>query len=76
MSNTPEEIIAAEGAESGSVEEINDVSTEDIAAAEDALSYSDANDDADAREEAIELDNETVDDLVNESQEVSNEGID
>jgi N utilization substance protein A len=75
MSETPEEIIAAEGAETGSVEEVNDVSTEDIAAAEDRLSDNDANDDSDAREAAIELDNETVDDLVNESQEVSSEGV-
>jgi N utilization substance protein A len=76
MSHTPEEIIAAEGAETGSVEEVNDISTEEIAEAENVLSDNDANDDADAREAAIELDNETLDDLVNESQEVSNEGID
>jgi N utilization substance protein A len=37
---------------------------------------SDALSDADAREEAIELDNDAVDSLVNESQEVSDEGID
>ncbi len=76
MSHTPEEIIAAEGAETGSVEEIDTVSTEDIAEVENILSDNDANDDADAREAAIELDNQSVDDLVNESQEVSNEGID
>jgi N utilization substance protein A len=52
------------------------VSTEDIADAEEAGSLSDADSDADAREEAIELDNDAVDSLVNESQEVSSEGID
>jgi N utilization substance protein A len=76
MSHTPEEIIAAEAAQAGSVEEINNVSTEEIAEVENVLSDNDANDDADAREAAIELDNQSVDDLVNQSQEVSNEGID
>jgi N utilization substance protein A len=76
MSHTPEEIIASEAAETGSVQEIDTVSTEDIAEIENILSDNDANDDADAREAAIELDNQSVDDLVNESQEVSNEGID
>jgi len=76
MTETPEEIIAAEATSAGSAEEINEVSTEDIAAAEDELSLSDANDDNDAREEGIELDNETVDDLVDLAQEVSDEGID
>ena len=37
---------------------------------------SDALSDADAREEAIELENDAVDSLVNESQEVSDEGVD
>jgi N utilization substance protein A len=76
MSHTPEEIIAAEGAESGSVEEINALSTEDIAAAEDALSDDDANDASDAREAGIELDNDTIDELVDQAQENSSEGID
>jgi len=76
MTNTPEEIIAAEGAEAGSVEEINDFSTEDIASAEDALSDIDANDASDAREAGIELDNDTVDELVDQAQESSSEGID
>jgi transcription termination/antitermination protein NusA len=76
MTDTPEEIIAEQATGAGSAEEINGFSTEDIAAAEDALSLSDANDDNDAREEAIELDNDTVDELVDQAQEVSDEGID
>jgi N utilization substance protein A len=76
MSHSPEEILAAEAAESGSAEEVNDFSTEDIAAAEDAQSDIDANDDADAREASIELDNDTLDTLVDQAQEVSDEGID
>ena len=43
---------------------------------EDAESDIDAFSEADAREERIELDNDTVDSLVNDSQEVSDEGID
>jgi transcription termination/antitermination protein NusA len=76
MTNTPEEILAAEAADAGSAEEISEFSTEDIAAAEDAFSLSDANDDNDAREAGIELDNDTVDELVDQAQEVSDEGID
>jgi N utilization substance protein A len=76
MTLTPEEILAAEAESAGGVRELGDLSTEDIAEAEDALSESDANDAADAREEAIELDNDTVDTLVDEAQEVSDEGID
>jgi transcription termination/antitermination protein NusA len=73
---TPEEILAEEAGESGEVAEVRDVSTEELADAEDADSASDANSDADAREEKIELDNDAVDTLVDESQEVSDEGID
>jgi N utilization substance protein A len=76
MSHSPEEILAAEAAESGSAEEISDFSSEDIAAAEDAQSDIDANDAADAREASIELDNDTLDTLVDQAQEVSDEGID
>ena len=72
-SKTPEEILAAE-AGVGEAEEVSDVSSEDIAAAQD--SASDALSDADAREEQIALDNDAVDSLVEESQEVSDEGID
>jgi N utilization substance protein A len=76
MSHTPEEIIADQAALSGSAEEIDTFSTEDIAAAEDALSDFDANDASDAREAGIELDNDTVDELVDQAQENSEEGID
>jgi N utilization substance protein A len=75
MEKTPEAILAEE-AGSGKAQEVGDVSTEDIETAEDAGSDSDAFSDADAREEKIELDNDSVDSLVNESQEVSDEGID
>jgi len=75
MTKTPEEILS-EQAEFAEAQELNGVSTEDIADAEERASASDANDDADRREETIELDNDTVDTLVAESQEVSDEGID
>jgi N utilization substance protein A len=73
---TPEEILAAEGRSSGKVKEVRDKSVEEIEASEDEESESDALSDADAREEKIELDNDSVDNLVNESQEVSDEGAD
>ena len=76
MTNTPEEIIAAQAAESGSAEEIDEFSTEDIADAEDILSDNDANDANDAREAGIEMDNDTIDELVDQAQETSDEGID
>ena len=76
MTNTPEEILAGQAADVGSAEEVSEFSTEDIAEAEDALSANDANDDNDAREAGIELDNDTVDELVDQAQEVSDEGID
>jgi N utilization substance protein A len=76
MSNTPEEILANQAAEAGSAEEVDTFSTEDIAAAEDALSDFDANDAADAREAGIEMDNDTIDELVDQAQEHSEEGID
>jgi N utilization substance protein A len=72
---TPEEILKAEASEAGDAEEVSDVSVEEIADAEEAASLSDADSDADAREEAIELQNDAVDSLVNESQEVSDEGV-
>jgi N utilization substance protein A len=75
MEKTPEEILAAE-AGTGQAHETHAVSTEDIVDEEEANSVSDAFSDADAREEAIELDNDAVDTLVDESQDVSNEGID
>ncbi len=76
MAKTPEEILAAQAAESGEVEEVTDFSTEDIAEAEDRLSSNDANDEADAREAGIELDNDTLDTLVAETGEISDETID
>jgi N utilization substance protein A len=76
MTNTPEEILAGQAADAGSAEEVNEFSTEDIAEAEDESSDIDANDDNDAREAGIELDNDTVDELVEQAQEVSDEGID
>lgn len=75
MTPTPEAILAAEGAAGETLEEVDTISTDDIVEFEAALSASDANDDADRREEAIELDNDTIDSLVNESQEVSDETI-
>jgi N utilization substance protein A len=73
VNRTPEEILAG-AAETGTAEEVDDTSSEEIAEAEDVAS--DAFTDADAREEQIESDNDSVDSLVNESQEVSDEGID
>ncbi len=76
MTNTPEEILAEQAADGGSAEEVSAFSTEDIAEAEDESSDIDANDENDAREAGIELDNDTVDELVDQAQEVSDEGID
>jgi Transcription elongation factor len=75
MEKTPEEILAGE-AGNGRAQEVGGLSTEDIEAAEERDSDSDAFSDADAREERIELNNDTVDTLVDEAQEVSDEGID
>jgi N utilization substance protein A len=73
---TPEEILAAEAGSAGKAKETREVSTEAIVDAEETDSASDAVSDADAREEKIELENDAVDSLVNESQEVSDEGVD
>jgi N utilization substance protein A len=72
---TPEEILA-EQAGSGSAHEVANLSTEDIAAIEELNSANDGFSDADNREAAIELANDAVDELANQSQEVSEEGID
>ena len=64
---------AMDGAPTG--EEVRDLSTEAIAQAEDTESESDAVSEADAREETIESKNDAVDTLVDESQEVSDEGV-
>ncbi len=76
MTRTPEEILAEQAAEAGGVTEVNEFSTEDIAAAEDAMSRLDANDAADARESEIELNNDSMDELVEQAQNFSDEGID
>ena len=76
VDRTPEELLASDAAEFGEAQELNGISTEDLAEAEERASLSDANDDADAREERIETDNDTIDTLVDQAQEVSDEGID
>ena len=76
MAKTPEEILAEAAALGEPPVYVDDLSTEDLAAAEDEESASDANDDADRREEGIEMDNDTVDTLVADSEEVSTETID
>jgi len=77
MEKTPEAILAEEaGVGATRAKEINELSTEDIAEIEDEASDMDAYSDADAREAKIELTNDTVDTLVNDSQEFSDEGID
>ena len=76
MEKTPEAILAEEvGAGETRAKEINEVSAEDIRDFEDEASEIDAYSDADAREAKIELTNDTVDTLVNDSQEFSDEGI-
>src|ERR1700738_3731753 len=75
MEKTPEAILAEE-AGIGRAKEINTLSTEDIANREEAESTSDAFSENDAREERIEQNNDAVDRLGNDSQEVSDEGID
>jgi N utilization substance protein A len=72
---TPEEILDANAGEAGEVEEVRGLSAESIADKEEAESASDAVSEADAREETIEAANDAVDSLVNESQEVSDEGV-
>ena len=76
MSKTPEEIIAEAAALGEPPTEATDVSSEDMAEREDIDSLSDANDDADRREEAIEMDNDTIDTLVDQSEDISTETID
>ena len=76
MTDTPEEILAGQAADAGAAQEVSEFSTEDVAEVEDELSAIDANDENDARVANIELDNDTVDELVEQAQEVSDEGID
>ena len=73
---TPEEILAAQAAEAGGVEEVDELSAEDLAALEESRADADGFSDNDDRESGIEMDNDTVDTLVAESEEVSDEGID
>jgi transcription termination/antitermination protein NusA len=75
LEKTPEAILAGESG-IGRAKEVKDISSEDIAELEDESSAIDAFSENDAREEQIELDNDTVDTLVNDSQEFSDEGID
>ena len=69
LSLTPEEILAieAESASNGAQEVHRLFQRRHRGAAGGACLDSDANDEADAREEAIELDNDTIDSLRNES---------
>ena len=73
--DTPEEIFAKQ-AGSGEASEIETLSAEDLAALEDINSANDGFSDADNREAGIELNNDAIDEMVAESQEVSDEGID
>ena len=72
---TPVAVLAEDPGKSVA-EEAELVSAGDIEAAEEANSASDAVSEADAREEQIELNNDAVDTLVEESQEHSNDGPD
>jgi len=76
MAKTPEELIAQDGSAVGDVEEVRDLSAEEIADAEEAQSSTDAFTDADAREEAIESGNDATDQLVDASEDLSEEGPD
>ena len=76
MAKTPEELIAADGNAVGDVEEVRDVSTEEIADSEETQSATDAYTDADARVEAIELNNDATDQLVDAAEDLSEEGPD
>ena len=73
--DTPEEIFAKQ-AGTGEAQEIETLSAEDLAALEDINSANDGYSDADNREAGIEMDNDAVDELVDQAQEVSDEGID
>ncbi len=74
--STPEQLLAQQVGDAGSAREVSDFSTEDIADAENRISEMDANDAGDAREADIEMNNEIVDQLVDQAQEVSDEGPD
>jgi N utilization substance protein A len=73
MDKAIEAIIAQEAGDVGA----EDGFTEDeLIEREDEESQSDAYTDADEREERIEMENDVIDTLVDESQDVSREGID
>ncbi|MBB5055836.1 N utilization substance protein A [Granulicella aggregans] len=72
---TPEAVLA-EQLGTGEVEEVATLSSEELAEIEDLNSANDGYSDADNREALIELENDATDELVNQSQEVSEEGID
>src|SRR5882724_508662 len=76
MAKTPEEILGAQNAGGGNVPVEVEESVEDIQAREERYSELDGFTDGDVREAGIEQDNQAVDDLVAESQEVSDETID
>jgi transcription termination/antitermination protein NusA len=76
MAKTPEQLLAEDASAVGEAEEVQNISAEDIAHAEETQSATDAFSDADARMEAIELGNDATDQLVAESQEVSDETVD
>ena len=73
--DTPEEIFAKQ-AGLGEASEVETLSAEDLAALEDITSANDGYSDADNREAGIEMNNDAIDEMVAESQEVSDEGID
>lgn len=73
MDREIEEIIARE-AGYGRVSNYSERSEDELVEEEEFRS--DAYSDADAREEMIELENDTIDTLVNDSQDASTEGID
>ncbi len=76
MSRTPEEIIAERGTDGIEPLEVEE-SADELIAREDAESQMDGfGSDADLREAGIETDNQTMDDLVEQSEETSNETID
>jgi N utilization substance protein A len=68
------EAIIAREAGYGRIRDEDSRSEDDLLEEEEALS--DAYSDADAREEMIESENDTIDTLVNDSQDASTEGID
>ena len=73
---SPEEVLAEQAALAGGAEEVEELSAEDLAALEESRSGMDGFTDSDIRESEIEMRNDTTDELVAQSQEVSDEGID